>query len=745
MTDTKVFKRWRVASLLVCATVFCIATQAGAQLRDKLPKDAIVYVELSGSEHTLEGRLTTPFGRLMNDPGMKAFKDSAWEAIGKLIAKEAKSEEDAKVAKAVTDVLTHVWKQGFALSLGNIEMGQQGPDFSLAVVTPAGEKAKGFVESVSRLLQQPDVPPSSPVDVDGHNLMRFALPTPMPLSAHYGVVDGTFIFTIGHTAPSKVIATMSGKSPSLSANESMNAAFKTIGIEKGYFNAIFHVDIQAALAQSKAIFEAMGQSDFPPPAGMVIDGLGLGSCQSVTAASHFDNGGYKSSMFVKTSKERQGIFKLANQKPLTDDDLKWVPKNVNFAYVFNHDHVQSYDDLMNALQSIPMAGVYAQQGIQKIEQHMGLSIRNDILTVLDDNFIYFDSPNAGGSWFAGITACLEVKDPAKMQALIERATKSAIAFFEKEARKPITYRIRTSDFDGYKLNYLEVTGVPLPLAVSWSFHENRMVVGLMPHTVRYAMERATGKKALDTSILANEDFRRGRKQFPKDVVAINYIDTKRGLSDIYRFASLGALAFGNFAPAANVDLDFAKFPTHDTFVAGAFGNMSATWIDDDGVHYSGHGPWPIPFGPTSHVNAAGVAMSVAILLPSLSRARTLSKRLVSATNLKGLGTACAIYAYENDGQFPPDIQSLVANGYITEQSLYHPDSDRTKCSYIYIQGHTDDSHPRWVLAYEEFEGQTNEGANVLYADMHVEFVKPLARVHELVEQTKREMAATKSP
>ena len=111
---------------------------AGQGIGDKLPKDAIVYVELSGSEHTLEGRLTTPFGRLMNDPGMKAFKDAAWEAIGKLIAKEAKSEEDAKVAKAVTDVLTHLWKQGFALSLGNIEMGQQGPDFSLAVVSPAG-------------------------------------------------------------------------------------------------------------------------------------------------------------------------------------------------------------------------------------------------------------------------------------------------------------------------------------------------------------------------------------------------------------------------------------------------------------------------------------------------------------------------------------------------------------------------------------------------------------------------------
>ncbi len=740
-TKSGILKRVFVAALFGLIVVAPVR----AQMREKLPMDSILYVEFAGTEQTLEGRLTTPFGRLMNDPGMKAFNASVWEAITNVIAKEAGKSGDAEVAAATKNVIAHLWTKGFALSLGNLEMSQQGPDFSFAIVAPSGSKADGFVDGVHRMLQQPDVPPSSPVEVDGHQLMRFALPAPMPIPAHYGVVDGKFIFTIGNTAPAKIIAAMSGKSPNLAANESMNAAFKTIGIEQGYVNGVFHLDIQAALAQSKAIFEAMGQPDFPPMARMVIDGLGFGSCQSVTAASHFDNGGYKSSMFVKTDNERQGIFKLANQKPLTEDDLKWIPKNVNFAYAFNYDHLKAYDDMITVLNSIPMAGMYAQQGIQKIEQHLGLSIRNDILTVLDDNVIYFDSPNAGGSWFTGITACLEVKDPAKMQALIERATKAAIAFFEKEARKPITYRIRTSDFDEYKLNYLEVSGVPLPLAISWCFHENRMVVGLMPHTVRYAMDRATGKKAFDTSILANEDFRRGRKQFPKDVVAINYIDTNRGLSDMYRFASLGALAFGNFAPAADVDLDFARFPTHDTFVAGAFGNMSATWIDESGLHYSGHGPWPIPFGPTSHVNAAGALMSVSILLPSLSRARVLSKRLVSATQLKDIGAGCAIYAHENGGKFPPDIQTLVANGYIAESILYHPDSDRTTCSYTYIHGHSKDSHPRWVLGYEKFVGQTDEGANVLFADMHVEFVKPLARVHELVDQTRRDMAGRTTP
>lgn len=42
-----------------------------------------------------------------------------------------------------------------------------------------------------------------------------------------------------------------------------------------------------------------------------------------------------------------------------------------------------------------------------------------------------------------------------------------------------------------------------------------------------------------------------------------------------------------------------------------------------------------------------IALLISILLPSLSRARELSKRLVCAANLKGIGTSCKLYANDN--------------------------------------------------------------------------------------------------
>lgn len=55
-----------------------------------------------------------------------------------------------------------------------------------------------------------------------------------------------------------------------------------------------------------------------------------------------------------------------------------------------------------------------------------------------------------------------------------------------------------------------------------------------------------------------------------------------------------------------------------------------------------------------------IALLISILLPSLSRARELSKRLVCAANIKGIGTSAKIYANDNNEKWmiPPYDESL---------------------------------------------------------------------------------------
>lgn len=56
-----------------------------------------------------------------------------------------------------------------------------------------------------------------------------------------------------------------------------------------------------------------------------------------------------------------------------------------------------------------------------------------------------------------------------------------------------------------------------------------------------------------------------------------------------------------------------------------------------------------------------IALLISILLPSLSRARELSKRTVCASNLRGIGQAMYIYAQDDPGVFPCIAQVWTAN------------------------------------------------------------------------------------
>jgi len=58
-----------------------------------------------------------------------------------------------------------------------------------------------------------------------------------------------------------------------------------------------------------------------------------------------------------------------------------------------------------------------------------------------------------------------------------------------------------------------------------------------------------------------------------------------------------------------------------------------------------------------------IALLISILLPSLSRARELSKRLVCGSNVKGVGTSCKIYSNENQEKWPiPAFRRSVIDG-----------------------------------------------------------------------------------
>jgi len=119
-----------------------------------------------------------------------------------------------------------------------------------------------------------------------------------------------------------------------------------------------------------------------------------------------------------------------------------------------------------------------------------------------------------------------------------------------------------------------------------------------------------------------------------------------------------------------------------------------------------------------------VPMLLAILLPSLSRAREITKRAVDASNLRGIGMAIIVYASDHGDQFPPDLQTLVADGSVSPKQFIDPSSGNAppRCDYYYVTGLAVKDPAGWIVAYSDPAYHNGEGANVLYLDSSVRFV-----------------------
>ena len=153
-------------------------------------------------------------------------------------------------------------------------------------------------------------------------------------------------------------------------------------------------------------------------------------------------------------------------------------------------------------------------------------------------------------------------------------------------------------------------------------------------------------------------------------------------------------------------------------VVDGVGGWSAT---DECVDYGAHGViLPLPSAASAEVGT--VAMMTSVLIPSLARARELAKRAVVQANLRGTALGCQIWAHEHQGEFPPNLDVLVAANYITEKQLTSPRYGGDEVVAVYVAGQTIEADPRNVLVYERPSG--DEGVAVAFVDGHAEWTDP---------------------
>ncbi|MGB0716780.1 MAG: hypothetical protein ACPGXK_12935, partial [Phycisphaerae bacterium] len=436
-------------------------------------------------------------------------------------------------------------------------------------------------------------------------------------------------------------------------------------------------------------------------------------------------GGFLTHWYVSTGGQLPMAIGGYLGEPLADDVLRRVPRDVTWASAVNMSssvRSRQFRDYLGA-QDEEFAGLI-DEALRFVKDGSGVDLEADFLDQVGDTVVMYDAPSDGGLIFTGISMHTRIKDESRFVESVRRL----LAWLNENPQLGVRGTLSSSRYRDHEIHFVNMTGLPVPVAPAMAFSDGWMMAGLYPQVVRSSVDRAKSQFARAESLLANEDFVRGRKLIGPMGPSMYYVDTKRGVAQAYSLALplvQSGLAMGQ---AYGFEMNIGSVPSKSAMTDALFGDVYTVRKEADGVSVVSHGPlpFPVPALGGSASGAAGVgtiAVLVSILLPSLSRARDLSKRLVSQSNLKQIGLACRQYAIENDGKMPDGLQTLVDRGYIDASLLQSPKSVAGKPCYVYRSLQTLDPTSVSVVAHERTDLNNGEGVNVLFSDGSAKFLR----------------------
>ncbi|MCC7293092.1 MAG: hypothetical protein IT449_13610 [Phycisphaerales bacterium] len=464
----------------------------------------------------------------------------------------------------------------------------------------------------------------------------------------------------------------------------------------------------------------------------VFTAMGISALRSVYLRVDESPYGPRIVAFTQVEGEAGGIVSLYRQKPLTDDDVRLVPKDASFAAVSNFDFSALWQEGLKAADQVspePRAAVEA--AVTQASLMFGFHPVNDLLANFGDTWAIYDAPSHGGILITGLVLCGETKDSAALNGMIGKTVQFLTPM---AAMGKVGLRIRQMKHGGREVNYLLLGGLPVPVAPSWGFAGDRFVIGLHPQTVAVALDQADAKTRGE-SLIDHPDYKLVRPRLPKDITSLAYADTRATYRFWYALREAAHTMAASLTAVSETPFDLGSVPPFPEEYAGIHNFIAAHSYDADGLMYSAYGAHPAALILSSNGGLTSTTMLASILLPSLARAREQAKRQVSASNLRGIGAGCMVYASDNEEKFPASLDALVESGTITEPMLHSPRDPTGGRSYVYLDGQTAASDARNVLAYEK--PIDNEGTHVLFCDSHVEWMKPVAFRQAMVETYRR--------
>jgi hypothetical protein len=351
----------------------------------------------------------------------------------------------------------------------------------------------------------------------------------------------------------------------------------------------------------------------------------------------------------------------------------------------------------------------------------------------------------------GATFINRLKDPAKAEATftkVETFINQFIANQTQKEREKVTVAFRQAKFGSTTVHYL---GFPL-FTPAWAVQNGNLYLAFYPEVAATAALHVPGQRK---SILDNPAYQGVMQQLgthPNS--SFTFVDLPRLAPQTYG-TWLAIAHLTNAADLFDIPAPLQILPPLSRLMPHLSAMGQCTWTDAEGLHLSGHVPFPgsqLFASDPSSMSVAEVALVTSIMLPALNKVRQQAQIAKSAANLKNIAAGAIEYSNRHNGKYPKDLGEMMAESGLSIDVFVNPATNTAP-----PQGLTGAQAQDWVrqnsdyvwngagkssdklgadeaLAWENPDRARN-GVNILYGDYHVEF-RFLPEAMQIIEKAK---------
>lgn len=690
----------RIKLAVLFAVLLSPALAMGQALADRVPADAIIYVGWKGTDSPGDAYAQSHLQAVIAASQLHELCETSIPLLIEHIRRQ-----DAQAAtqiQMVLDLAGPMFHHPTAFYFGGVNPG--GPPIpKIALLCQAGANAQAMNDQIAALLNQAGGPGSM---------------------VHVKTVDQLLIVSTFDM-------------PDHPTNPlSADPAFKTAmaGLTHDPVSA-FYLDGQALNTLAGQMVQQFGNPDIQGQWTKISTAAGLDGLKKIAVTCGFEGKNWVSQVFVDAPAPRHGMLQMFDAQPVSEELLRQVPQTSTTVAAGSFDLLATFDFIHGLVdQFAPQLQSQINQGIEQVNQMLGMNVRTDFLGAFGSQWASYINPATTGDGMGGIVILNRPRDAAKLAASMEKIENLVNQMVPALSQEKITLELRKETIAGNTIHFIAAPFV----SPSWTIKNNVLYAGLFPQMVVAAVAKPAGK-----SILDNTAFQQVRKSLgaPTQVASIAFVDLPRTFSQSYSSTLMMSRMYLGMGDLVGLHSPPMVLPPLDKFLAELEPAGEAAWADAAGLHAKSIEPFP---GATtlndasSSLGSVGTdAMLVSILLPSLNRARETANRVKCASNLRQIGLGCIMYSNEHKGAYPPNLGTLLKEEDLTAAVFVCPSDSTTvpalpldqlpdwvnaNSDYIYVgAGLKQGADPTTIVAYEKETAHNGDGMNILYADGHVEF------------------------